>query len=120
MLAAADRSLRLCNEERLGLIQRLEEQLVDLSTDQHLIGRVLDEEVSEDRALVFLAASSSNISLRWQQGGFIGGGANGSVYLGFNLDSGGIMAVKEIRVQDITNSPALYKQIKDEADVSGE
>lgn len=118
MVSAADRSLRLCREERLELIQQLEEQLAGLSSDQHLIGRVLDEEVSEDRALVFLAASSSNISLRWQQGGFIGGGANGSVYLGFNLDSGGIMAVKEIRVQDITNSPALYKQIKDEADVS--
>ena len=118
MIAAADRSLRICREDRLELIQALEEQLAGLSTDQHLIGRVLDEEVSEDRALVFLAASSSNISLRWQQGGFIGGGANGSVYLGINLDSGGIMAVKEIRVQDITNSPALYKQIKDEADVS--
>jgi mitogen-activated protein kinase kinase kinase len=39
------------------------------------------------------------------------------VYIGFNLDSGGIMAVKEIRVQDLSNSPALYKQIKDESDV---
>ena len=27
------------------------------------------------------------------------------------------MAVKEIRVQDLANSPALYKQIKDESDV---
>ncbi|KAL7419864.1 Suppressor of Sensor Kinase (SLN1) [Cryptotrichosporon argae] len=112
-----DRSLRLVREERLRLISELEQQRAGLSNDQHLIGQVLDEEVVEDRALVFLAASSSNISLRWQQGGFIGGGANGSVYIGFNLDSGGIMAVKEIRVQDLTNSPALYKQIKDEADV---
>ncbi|WOO76993.1 MAP kinase kinase kinase wis4 [Vanrija pseudolonga] len=117
MQSRAERSLRLVRDERLALISDLEQQRLGLSTDQHLMGRVLDEEVSEDRALVFLAASASNISLRWQQGGFIGGGANGSVYLGFNLDSGGIMAVKEIRVQDITNSPALYKQIKDEADV---
>lgn len=117
MVQALDRSLRMCREDRLQLIQAVEEQLGGLRTDQHLMGRVLDEEVSEDRALVFLAASSSNISLRWQQGGFIGGGANGSVYLGFNLDSGGIMAVKEIRIQDVTNSPSLYKAIKDEADV---
>lgn len=118
MQSQADRSLRIPRDDRLRVISDLDTRIATLSSDQHLIGRVLDEEVSEDRALVFLAASSSNISLRWQQGGFIGGGANGSVYLGFNLDSGGIMAVKEIRVQDITNSPALYKQIKDEADVS--
>lgn len=118
MKMQADRTLRIAREDRLRIISELDKRIATLSSDQHLIGQVLDEEVSEDRALVFLAASSSNISLHWQQGGFIGGGANGSVYLGFNLDSGGIMAVKEIRVQDITNSPALYKQIKDEADVS--
>ena len=112
-----DRSIRLVQEERLRLIAELEATRVGFSNDQHLIGQVLDEQVFEDRALVFLAASSSNIALRWQQGSFIGGGANGNVYLGFNLDSGGIMAVKEIRVQDLSNSPALYKQIKDESDV---
>lgn len=114
---AVDRSIRLVREERLRLIAELEQHRLGLFNDQHLIGQVLDEEVAEDRSLVFLAASSSNIALRWQQGGFIGGGANGNVYIGFNLDSGGIMAVKEIRVQDLSNSPALYKQIKDESDV---
>ena len=113
----AERSIRLVREERLRLIAALEESRVGFNDDQHLIGQVLDEQVSEDRALVFLAASASNIALRWQQGAFIGGGANGNVYIGFNLDSGGIMAVKEIRVQDLANSPALYKQIKDESDV---
>jgi mitogen-activated protein kinase kinase kinase len=113
----ADRSIRLVREERLRLINELEAARVGLSIDQHLLGQVLDEQVSEDRALVFLAASASNIALRWQQGQFIGGGANGNVYIGFNLDSGGVMAVKEIRVQDLSNSPALYKQIKDESDV---
>jgi mitogen-activated protein kinase kinase kinase len=113
----ADRSIRLVREERLRLINQLEQDRVGFNDDQHLIGQVLDEQVSEDRALVFLAASASNIALRWQQGAFIGGGANGNVYIGFNLDSGGIMAVKEIRVQDLSNSPTLYKQIKDESDV---
>lgn len=112
-----ERSIRLVREERLRLISELDQQRVGVSNDQHLIGQVLDEQVSEDRALVFLAASSSNIALRWQQGAFIGGGANGNVYIGFNLDSGGVMAVKEIRVQDLSNSPTLYKQIKDESDV---
>lgn len=112
-----DRSIRLVREERLRLIAQLEQDRVGFNDDQHLIGQVLDEQVSEDRALVFLAASASNIALRWQQGAFIGGGANGNVYIGFNLDSGGIMAVKEIRVQDLSNSPTLYKQIKDESDV---
>jgi mitogen-activated protein kinase kinase kinase len=113
----AERSIRLVREERLRLIAALEESRVGFNDDQHLIGQVLDEQVSEDRSLVFLAASASNIALRWQQGAFIGGGANGNVYIGFNLDSGGIMAVKEIRVQDLANSPQLYKQIKDESDV---
>lgn len=115
--AATDRSIRLVRESRIRLITQLEQARLGLVHDQHLVGQVLDEEVSEDRSLLFLASSSSNIALRWQQGNFIGGGANGNVYIGFNLDSGGIMAVKEIRVQDLSNSPALYTQIKDESDV---
>lgn len=112
-----DRSIRVVQDQRLARIAELEDRRLGVTNDQHLVGQVLDEQVSEDRALVFLAASSSNIALRWQQGAFIGGGANGNVYIGFNLDSGGVMAVKEIRVQDLSNSPALYKQIKDESDV---
>jgi mitogen-activated protein kinase kinase kinase len=112
-----DRSIRLVREERVRLIAALEQAREGTVHDQHMVGQVLDEQVSEDRSLVFLASSTSNIALRWQQGGFIGGGANGNVYIGFNLDSGGIMAVKEIRVQDMSNTPALYKQIKDESDV---
>lgn len=112
-----DRSIRLVREERLRMIAELEQRRLGLSNDQHLVGQVLDEQVSEDRALVFLAASASNIALRWTQGGFIGGGANGNVYIGVNTDSQSVMAVKEIRVQDLNNSPALYKQIKDESDV---
>ncbi len=115
--AIGDHSIRLVREQRMALLDQIEQKRVGFINDQHLIGQVLDEEVSEDRSLLFLAASSSNIALKWQQGGFIGGGANGNVYIGFNLDSGGIMAVKEIRVQDLSNTPALYKQIKDESDV---
>ncbi|PFH54762.1 hypothetical protein AMATHDRAFT_134504 [Amanita thiersii Skay4041] len=81
------------------------------------VGRVLDDEKPEDRSLVFLASSSSNISIRWQQGRFIGAGAFGSVYLAVNLDSGTLMAVKEIKFQELTGMPNLYSQIKDELSV---
>ncbi|KAK2461684.1 hypothetical protein APHAL10511_006147 [Amanita phalloides] len=81
------------------------------------VGRVLDDERPEDRTLVFLASSSSSISIRWQQGRFIGAGAFGSVYLAVNLDSGNLMAVKEIKFQELTGMPNLYAQIKDELSV---
>lgn len=81
------------------------------------IGRVLDEERPEDKSLLFLATSNSNISIRWQQGKFIGGGTFGSVYLAVNLDSGALMAVKEIKFQDLTSTPGLIKTIRDEMQV---
>ncbi|KAJ1740284.1 Suppressor of Sensor Kinase (SLN1) [Coemansia sp. RSA 1821] len=84
--------------------QRLEHaQQVDALRDQFLsdecrIGRVLEvTALPEDQTLRLLAASSSNITLRWNLGRYIGGGAFGAVYIGYNLDSGELMAVKEIR-----------------------
>lgn len=89
----------------------------ELDLEQRLIGRVLDDTRLEDRNLQFLAQSASKITIRWQQGQFIGGGTFGTVYLAVNLDSGGLMAVKEIRFQDISSTPSLYQQIKDEMEV---
>lgn len=98
-------------------IHDLEEQRAQVATDYRTLGRVLDNEKLEDRSLVFLANASSNISIRWQQGKFIGAGAFGSVYLAVNLDSGSLMAVKEIKFQELSGSPSLYTQIKDELNV---
>ena len=84
---------------------------------QHVLGKVLNDEIPEDRSLSFLASSSSNISIRWQQGKFIGAGAFGSVYLALNLDSGSLMAVKEIKFQEVSGLPNLYTQIKEELSV---
>lgn len=81
------------------------------------VGRVLDEEKMVDRSLVSLAGSSSNISIRWQQGRFIGAGSFGSVYLAVNLDTGALMAVKEIKYTEVAGLPNLYSQIKDELSV---
>lgn len=104
---------------------RLSQELqdVDGTRDGHdaqekLVGRVLDDNLPEDRSLFLLASSHSNVSIRWQQGKFIGGGAFGSVYLASNMDTGALMAVKEIRFQDVLGVlPNLFKQIKDELNV---
>jgi serine/threonine protein kinase len=71
----------------------------------------------EDRTLVALAASSSNISINWQQGRFAGAGAYGKVYTAHNMDQNTVMAVKEIRFSDVSDLPSVYKAIRDESTV---
>lgn len=95
----------------------LEDERARRNLDNRITGRVLDDEKLEDRSLLFLASSSSNISIRWQQRRFIGAGAFGSVYLAVNLDSGSLMAVKEIKFQELTGLPNLYSQIRDELSI---
>ncbi|KAF8528034.1 hypothetical protein BU17DRAFT_61364 [Hysterangium stoloniferum] len=118
-LVTANRSVRLFWEDAIRALRDLESSRqtdVD-SAGQRVIGRVLDVEKPEDRSLAFLASSSANISRRWQQGRFIGAGAFGSVYLAVNLDTGSLMAVKEIRYQDVSPLPNLYTQICEELQV---
>jgi mitogen-activated protein kinase kinase kinase len=111
-------SLQMAWEQRLEAIKALEESRAAVESGGRAVGRVLDHNLAEDRSLAFLASSSlSNISLRWQQGKFIGGGAFGNVYLAVNLDSGEELAVKEIRFQDLQSAPHLVKTIRDEMKV---
>ena len=114
--AYTDSSTHLFWEKAARSIRQLEGQRA-IETKYSALGRVLDAEKPEDRSLVFLASSTWNISIRWQQGRFIGAGAFGSVYLAVNLDSGSLMAVKEIKFQEFSGSPNLYTQIKDELGV---
>jgi mitogen-activated protein kinase kinase kinase len=95
-------------------LEGLEQDRASITSEQRMSGRVLDDEKLEDRSVVFLASFSSNISIRWQQGRFIGAGAFGSVYSAVNLDSGSLMAVKEIKFQELAGLPSLYSQIRDE------
>ncbi|KAF9569865.1 hypothetical protein CPC08DRAFT_623078 [Agrocybe pediades] len=95
----------------------VEESRSSIGVTQRIMGKVLNEEIPEDRSLTFLASSSSNISVRWQQGKFIGAGAFGSVYLALNLDNGSLMAVKEIKFQELSGLPNLFTQIKEELSV---
>ncbi|KAJ2606141.1 Suppressor of Sensor Kinase (SLN1), partial [Coemansia sp. RSA 1694] len=79
-------------------------QQADACRDRYLhdnsrIGRVLEVTTArpQDQTLRLLVASPSNINIRWRIGSHIGGGAFGSVFAGHNLDTGEMMAVKEIR-----------------------
>ncbi|KAH7915128.1 hypothetical protein BJ138DRAFT_1142396 [Hygrophoropsis aurantiaca] len=115
--AYMDINVRLFWDKAARALHALESGRAQTGTDQRIVGRVLDDEKPEDRSLVFLASSSSNISIRWQQRRFIGAGAFGSVYLAVNLDSGSLMAVKEIKFQELSGLPSLYSQIRDELTV---
>lgn len=112
-----DSGMRMYWDKVRRSVQELDSARAVVGTEHRTLGRVLDDEKPEDRSLVFLASSSSNISIRWQQGRFIGAGAFGSVYLAVNLDSGTLMAVKEIKFQELSGLPNLYSQIKDELSV---
>ncbi|TFK36808.1 hypothetical protein BDQ12DRAFT_608772 [Crucibulum laeve] len=116
-LIYTDASTKMFWDKVSKSIHELEESRAVTGLSHRTLGRVLDDEKPEDRSLVFLASSSSNISIRWQQGRFIGAGAFGSVYLAVNLDSGSLMAVKEIKFQELSGLPNLYSQIKDELSV---
>jgi mitogen-activated protein kinase kinase kinase len=117
MLNRQDSGMQATEERWVQKVMEWDAARQSIEAEQRLIGRVLDDAKPEDRGLQFLASSSSRIQIRWQQGRFIGGGTFGTVYLAVNLDSGGLMAVKEIRFQDISSTPSLYKQIKDEMTV---
>jgi mitogen-activated protein kinase kinase kinase len=112
----ADKAMRAFWERVSEGIAALEKARSEVGSEQHIVGRVLEDK-PENRSLMFLAASSSNISIRWQQGRFIGAGAFGSVYLAVNLDSGSLMAVKEIRFQELSGAPNLISQIQGELSV---
>lgn len=86
-------------------------------TERHALGKVLEQSSEADRALTYLSSSSTNVTMRWQQGQFIGGGTFGSVYAAVNLDNNQLMAVKEIRLQDPQLIPTIVSQIRDEMGV---
>lgn len=98
-------------------VDELDARRFAIESQQRSIGRVIDEENLDDKSLLFLASSTSNVSIRWQQGKSLGSGAFGSVYQAVNLDSGTLMAVKEIKSQHMNSSSNLYQQIKDELSV---
>ncbi|KNC96227.1 uncharacterized protein SPPG_08380 [Spizellomyces punctatus DAOM BR117] len=66
----------------LARIEKLEEERMARQQGSRVVGKVLDSRNVVDRNISFLASTSSSISLRWQQGKFLGGGSFGSVSIG--------------------------------------
>ena len=101
-------------EQWLAQLQEIDEIRKQKDAERQALGRVLEDSNEADRSLTFLSSSATNVTLRWQQGQFVGGGTFGSVYAAINLDSGQLMAVKEIRLQDPQLIPTVAGQIREE------
>ncbi|KAL2114448.1 hypothetical protein VUR80DRAFT_7136 [Thermomyces stellatus] len=105
---------RYTSEHKVQELEKVDEYRRQLDTSRSAMGRVLETNNEVDRSLASLSAATSNVTMRWQQGSFIGGGTFGNVYAAVDLDSGQLMAVKEIRLQDPKLVPQIAGQIRDE------
>ncbi|KAK4449537.1 MAP kinase [Podospora aff. communis PSN243] len=101
-------------EHRLGELSKVDEFRKQILLDRSALGRVLEANNEVDRSLAWLSSTATNFTMRWQQGHFVGSGAFGTVYAAMNLDTGQVMAVKEIRLQDPKLIPNIAGQIRDE------
>ncbi|THC91124.1 hypothetical protein EYZ11_009414 [Aspergillus tanneri] len=112
-----EEATKVVREQRLAHLHDIENRRVEEDAKRQALGRVLEGSNEADRSLTVLSSSATNVTLRWQQGQFIGGGTFGSVYAAINLDSNYLMAVKEIRLQDPQLIPKIAQQIRDEMGV---
>ena len=101
-------------EQWLSQLAEIEEARKQKVADRQALGRVMEDSTDADRSLTYLSSSATNVTMRWQQGQYVGGGTFGSVYAAFNIDTGSMMAVKEIRLQDPQLIPTVAGQIRDE------
>lgn len=107
-----DALIALLRESTLEKLAKLEQK----RSEHQMIGKVLDDTNTQFEFLNF-ASSLTTASIRWQQGRYIGSGAFGSVYESQNLDTGQLMAVKEVRLQNVQSIGRILKTIKDEMTV---
>ena len=112
-----EESASLVREQWLEQLTEIDALRKQKEAEQQALGRVLQDSNEADRALTHLSSSATNVTRRWQQGQFVGGGTFGSVYAAINLDTGQLMAVKEIRLQDPQLIPAIVSQVRDEMSV---
>ncbi|KAF9952863.1 Suppressor of Sensor Kinase (SLN1) [Mortierella alpina] len=103
------------HRQQVEKLLTLEKGRTEREQEIKVIGKVLDDQKPEDRSLVFLAALTDSVAIRWQMAKFIGAGTFGTVYLGTNSDTGELIAVKEIRFQNASMN--LVKSIHDEMKV---
>jgi hypothetical protein len=83
-------------------------------TDRHLIGRVIEKtySISSDVSGEASKISVKRVDFRWQRGNKIGSGQSGTVYSCVNLNTGEMMAMKEI--QFCSNDVQTIKALADE------
>jgi len=112
-----EEAAKYISEHRLEALEKVTEKRRNIEAARSATGRVLEANNEVDRSLAYLSSSATNMAMRWQQGHFVGGGTFGHVYAAVNLDSGQLMAVKEIRLQDPKLIPTIAEQIKDEMGV---
>lgn len=112
-----EEAAKLIQEQRLDKIGHIDDLQREIVAERQGLGRVLEVSNEVDRSLAYLSSSATNVTIRWQQGHFVGGGTFGSVYAAMNLDTGRLMAVKEIRLQDPKLIPQVAGQIRDEMQV---
>ncbi|KIW06856.1 uncharacterized protein PV09_02532 [Verruconis gallopava] len=117
MMKDDEESCRIVQEQWAEQLAEIDQMRIQRESEIKALGRVLEESNEADRALTYLSSSATNVTLRWQQGHYVGGGTFGSVYAALNLDSGQMMAVKEIRLQDPQLIPTIVSQIRDEMGV---
>ncbi|KAI8811649.1 kinase-like domain-containing protein [Cladochytrium replicatum] len=102
-------------------ISELERKRTESAKRQRIAGRILDEGNVVERTVSALAASAlasgTAISMRWQIGQFLSSGSSGSVHKAINLDSGDLIAVKEIRFSDLATIESLKRSIGEEMDI---
>ncbi|ATY60018.1 MAP kinase kinase kinase SskB, putative [Cordyceps militaris CM01] len=103
--------------QRIELLDQVDGLRLEKDAERRSLGRVLEANNEADRSLAYLSSSAMNVTMRWQQGAFVGGGTFGNVYVAMNLESGQLMAVKEIRLQDPKQIPTIAEQIRDEMGV---
>ena len=109
--------LKLYGEDVMRQIDQIEEHRHGLQEQLQSVGKVIDVSDLEYQFVTLLASSFSSVSIRWQKGRFIGGGTFGSVYAAVDLDTGAVMAVKEIRFHDSQSIKNIVSSIKEEMTV---
>lgn len=108
---------KIVREQRLLHLAEIELARIEEDSKRQPLGKVLEASNEADLSLTALSSSATNVTLRWQQGQYVGGGTSGSVYAAIDLDTSYLMAVKEIRLQEPSVIPGAAQQIRDEMGV---
>ncbi|CCK72067.1 mitogen-activated protein kinase kinase kinase SSK22 KNAG_0I02830 [Huiozyma naganishii CBS 8797] len=107
--------LGLNSQVRVSAIVAMEQ--ANASRNTFKIGHVVDDADEDNRFILSLVSSLSNVSIRWQKRDFVGSGNFGTVFSAVNLDTGDILAVKEIKLHNVKKMERIYSCIKEEIEI---